>query len=86
MYLLSLKNKPEEGVYAVINDTGKKVLLLFEEYDDADRYSQMLEEQEDTLMKIIEIDKELALATCKLNSYDHIVITPNDIVIPPKYD
>ena len=44
----------------------------------------MLEEQEDAEMDVVEVDDELAIKTCKMYNYKYAVITPNDIVIPPK--
>jgi hypothetical protein len=84
MYLLTLKNKKEEGVYAVDDRRGNLVLFLFEDEDDATRYAMMLEEDEQKEMVVVEIDDDLALKTCKMNNYKYAVITPNDIVIPPK--
>ena len=37
-------------------------------------------------MDIVEVDDELAIKTCKMHNYKYAVITPNDIVIPPKND
>ena len=37
-------------------------------------------------MDIIEVEDELALKTCKRYNYKYAVITPDDIVIPPKND
>ena len=45
MYLLTLRDKKDEGAYAVQDDDGDKVLFLFEEEDDATRYAMMLEMQ-----------------------------------------
>ena len=84
MWLLTLKDGKDEGAYAVQDKYGHKVLFLFEEEDDATRYAMMLEDQEEKEMVIIEVDDELALKTCKLHSYKFAVITPDDIVIPPK--
>ena len=84
MYLLTLKNKKEEGVYAVDDRRGNLVLFLFEDEDDATRYAMMFEEDEQKEMVVVEIDDDLALKTCKMNNYKYAVITPNDIVIPPK--
>tara|TARA_Y100000114_G_scaffold74816_1_gene68598 strand:- start:536 stop:793 length:258 start_codon:yes stop_codon:yes gene_type:complete len=84
MFLLTLKNKREEGVYAVDDLHGNLVLFLFEEEDDATRYAMMLEEDENKEMVVVEIDDDLALKTCKINNYKYAVITPNDIIIPPK--
>ena len=84
MFLLTLKDRKDDGAYAVQNRYGDKVLFLFEDEDDATRYAMMLEEQEDTEMDVVEVDGELAIKTCKMYNYKYAVITPNDIVIPPK--
>ena len=86
MYILTLKTRKEDGAYAVQDKHGDKVLFLFEEEDDADRYAMMLEDDEkyQKEMAVIEVDDELALMTCKRYNYKYAVITPNDIVIPPK--
>jgi len=86
MFLLTLKDKKDEGAFAVQDKYGEKVLFLFEEEDDATRYALMLEDQEEKEMDVIEVDDELAIKTCKLYNYKYAVITPNDIVIPPNND
>ena len=86
VYLLTIDKKQENGAYAVLNRYGEKVLFMFEEEDDADRYAMMLESDEDKKMDVIEIDDALAIMTCKRYNYKYAVITPNDIVIPPKND
>ena len=84
MFLLTLKNRKDDGAYAVQNKKGQKVLFLFEDEDDADRYAMMLEEEEQANMEVVEVVGALAIRTCKLYNYRYAVITPNDIVIPPK--
>ena len=84
MFLLTLKDNKEDGAYAVQNRYGDKVLFLFEEEDDATRYAMMLEDQEDAEMDVVEVDGALAIRTCKLYNYKYAIVTPNDIVIPPK--
>jgi hypothetical protein len=84
MFLLTLKDRKDDGAYAVQNRYGEKVLFLFEEEDDATRYALMLEDQEKTVMDVVEVDDELAIKTCKMYNYRYAVITPDDIVIPPK--
>ena len=86
MFLLTLKDRKDDGAYAVHNNLGEKVLFLFEEEDDATRYALMLEDDEDKEMEIVEVDDELAIKTCILYNYKYAVITPHDIVIPPKND
>jgi hypothetical protein len=84
MFLLTLKDRKDDGAYAVQDQYGHKVLFLFEEEDDATRYALMLEDQEEHEMDIVEVDAELAIKTCRLYNYKYSIITPNDIVIPPK--
>ena len=86
VYLLTLNQKKDNGAYAVLNRYGEKVLFMFEEEDDAERYKLMLESDEDSEMNVIEIDDALAIMTCKRYNYKYAVITPNDIVIPPTND
>ena len=84
MFILTLKDKKEQGADAVQDGYGNHVLFLFEEEDDAERYAMMLHEQDDKEMDLVEVEDELALRTCKMYNYKYSIITPNDIVIPPK--
>ena len=84
MFILTLKDKKEQGAYAVQDGYGNHVLFLFEEEDDAERYAMMLHEQDNKEMDLVEVEDELGLRTCKMYNYKYSIITPNDIVIPPK--
>ena len=84
MFILTLRDKKEQGAYAVQDGSGNHVLFLFEEEDDAESYAMMLENEEDKEMDLVEVDDALALRTCKMYNYRYSIITPNDIVIPPK--
>ena len=84
MYLLTLDSKRDDGAYAVTSDNGDKVLFLFEKEDDAERYAMQLNDQEGSDMVVMEVDGKLAIKTCKVYNYKYAVITPNDIVIPPR--
>ena len=86
MFLLTLKDRKDDGAYAVQDRYGEKVLFLFEEEDDATRYALMLEDQEKKEMEVIEVDDDLAIKTCKVYNYKYAVIKLEDIVIPPKND
>ena len=88
MYLLTLKTRKEDGAYAVQDSQGDKVLFLFEEEDDAERYAMMLEDDDQYKkeMAVIEVDDELAIKTCRMYNYKYTVITPDDFVIPPQND
>jgi hypothetical protein len=85
VFLLTIRDRKDDGAYAVKNKKGEKVLFLFEEEDDAERYAMMLEEDEEPAeMEVVEVDGALAIRTCRLYNYRYAVITSNDIVIPPK--
>ena len=84
MYVLTLKSQDQEGAYAVHNRYGEKVLFLFSHEDDAERYAMQLEDDDNSPMSVIEVDDALAIITCKRYNYKYAVITPNDIVIPPR--
>jgi len=84
MFLLTIKDRKDDGAYAVQNKRGEKVLFLFEEEDDAERYAMMLNEEEDAEMEVVEVDGALAIRTCRMYNYKYAIVTPNDIVIPPK--
>ena len=90
MFLLTLKDKKDEGAYAVPDKQGEKVLFLFEEEDDALRYAMMLEDSDlddyQREMDVIEVEAELAIKTCRMHNYKYSIITPDDFVIPPKND
>ena len=69
MFLLTLKNKKDDGAYAVADDFGEKVLFLFEQEDDAVRYAMMMRdvaETDENPMDVIEVDGELALSLIHL--------------------
>ena len=85
MWLLTLKDRQDDGAYAVQDRYGDKVLFLFEQQDDATRYALMLEVDEvyQKPMEVIEVDTELAINTCKRYNYKYSIITPDDFVIPP---
>ena len=84
MYLLTINQKQDNGAYAVLNRYGEKVLFMFEDEDDAERYAMMLNmDEEDSSLSVIEVDDSLAIMTCKRYNYKYAVITPNDIVVPP---
>ena len=83
MYIITLDGREEEGAYSVKNEDGEQVLYIWEEEDDATRFALMLEDREYPKMSVMEIDDELIIKACELHDYSYIVLTPDDIVIPP---
>ena len=87
MFILSLHGHEGEGAYAVTNDDGHKALYLFEQEDDATRYAGLLEANESIPLTVVQIDDKLAVDTCQKHKYKYVIISEDDIVIPPlNYD
>jgi hypothetical protein len=84
MFILTILGKEDEGAYSVQNEEGEQILYLFEEEDDANRYAMMLEEDDYPKMHVIEVEDDMMIKICESHGYEYIVITPNDIVIPPR--
>lgn len=86
MYILTIQGEDETGAYSVSNDDGDKVLYMFQEEDDADRYAMLMEEEGYPEMNVMEVDDEILYHVCDMNNHEYTIITPNDIVIPPPID
>ena len=85
MWLLTEQGS-REGAYAVKDIANDKVLFLFEQEDDAERYRLQLEENEAGGMEIVEVEEEVAIKACEMYNYKYAIITNNDFVIPPLQD
>ena len=81
MYILTLKTRKEDGAYAVQDKHGDKVLFLFEEEDDADRYAMMLEDDEkyQKEMAVIEVDDVKLTAVATVSAPVEVFILNNDV-------
>jgi hypothetical protein len=86
MFILTISGREDDGAYSVINEDGEKVLYAFEEEDDAVRFAMMLEEDDYPEMHVVEVDGDLLIKVCQFHEHQYVVITPDDIVIPPKDD
>ena len=84
MHLIAVAGREDSGAYAVENRFGQKVLYLFVEEDDAERYAMMLEDRGYPGMTGIEVDDHSAVHVCENNGYRYSIITKDDIVIPPE--
>ncbi len=73
----------QEGAYAVINEYGEKVVFMFEDKDDADRYKDQLEAQGDPPMVVISLKDNVAIAACERTGTRYTIISKDDLVIPP---
>ena len=84
MHLIAVAGREDSGAYAVENRFGQKVLYLFVEEDDAERYAMMLEDRGYPERHVIEVDDHSAVHVCENNGYRYSIITKDDIVIPPE--
>mgnify|MGYP003116836448 CR=1 FL=1 len=84
MFVLTMTGREDEGAYSVTASDGENVLYLFKEEDDAMRYAMMLEDDNYPEMHVIEVEEDSMIKACEVSSTRYAVITPNDIVFPPK--
>lgn len=86
MYVLALKGKEDQGLYAVDNEDGDRVLYIFREEDDAKRFAGLLEADDFPDLSIIEVPEEATVAICEANNYTYVIIEEDDLVVPPALD
>ena len=84
MFILTVHGKEREGAYSTVNEEGEQTLYLFQQEDDAVRYALMLEQEGYPEMHVIEVEDDVMVKTCEVHDYPYVIITPNDIVIPPE--
>ena len=83
MFIVTLEDQPE-GVYSVFDEDLDRVIPIFQDEDDAERYLYMLEEDEDyPPMQVVEIDHHVIITACQERGQKFSIITPDDLLIPP---
>ena len=82
MWILAPKGYKDEGAYAVKDSAGEKVVFLFQERDDCERYGIQLEAKDNFGMDVIEIQDTVAITSCERAKVKYTIISPDDIVIP----
>lgn len=84
MYIISAAEDLSKGAFTIKDNNGESVLCMFTNVDDANRYALQLEDLNYPKTKIVEVDDDIIIKTCEMQDQRYTVITPNDIVIPPK--
>ena len=84
MYILALQGKENEGAYAVNTDKDKPLVYMFLDKDDAVRYAGLLEAEDFPEMSVVEVSDREIIQTCVAHSHEYYVVTPDDIVVPPR--
>ena len=82
MWILAPKGYKDEGAYAVKDSAGEKVVFLFQEHDDCERYGIQLEAKGTSYLQVIEVQDTIAIASCERAKVKFTIISPDDIVIP----
>ncbi len=71
------------GVYATPYQKKGKIVCLFEEEDDAERYIDQLKAKDHGgELQATEVEHDLVLHTCIHHGYKYSIITKNDLIIP----
>ena len=84
MYILAVAGKETEGAYATETDNNKRMVYMFLDKDDAVRYAGLLEADNFPDMSVVEVDDQEIIQACVKHGHDYYVVTPDDIVIPPR--
>lgn len=85
MFILCLKGKENEGAYA-LQSNDERVLLLFEEEEDAERFSGLLEAEDFPQLVTVEVDAEHMVEMCESSGYAYTIVTPDELLIPPSHN
>lgn len=85
MYVIALKDNVKDGLYAVEDKYGNKILYIFSEEDDAERYAGLLEADNYPELAVIEVEEKITMKICEENNYTYTIIDSDDLVIPPDY-
>ena len=84
MYILAVAGKEREGAYAIETDNNKRMVYMFLDKDDAVRYAGLLEADDFPDMSVVEVDDREIIYACVTHGHEYYVVTPDDIVIPPR--
>jgi hypothetical protein len=85
MYILCLRDKENEGAYAVSNGRNERTLLLFSEVEDAIRFAILLEADDFPKMSPVEVDSKSMIEMCENTGYKYTVVAPDELIIPPSH-
>ena len=83
MFVITLKGHPQ-GIYSVFDAKDERIVPLFVEEDDADRYvMQLAEDEENPELEILEAEAEHLINSCRAQNQKYSIITPDDLIVPP---
>ena len=83
MYVITLKDNPQ-GIYSVFDSQEQRIVPIFVEEDDADRYVMALEDDdENPELEVVETEPDQIIHACRSQGQRFSIITPDDFIIPP---
>jgi hypothetical protein len=85
MHILVMEDNDSKGAFSIINDYGEKIILCFDEADDATRYSMMLKEMGFDGINVLEYKEDILIKTCEYIGFKYSKISTHDFVVPPGY-
>lgn len=82
MFLITIKQpNQDQGAYFITDENKDKVLLFFEEEDDALRYAEQISPDNKDI-SVEEYDDQLLRSMCKVTGHKFTIVTENDIIFP----
>ena len=82
MFVLTIANQPE-GVFSLHDDDENRVIPIWTEVDDANRYLMMIQEEDYPDMQVVEMEDHVIIGACQDRGQRFSIITPDDFLIPP---
>ena len=83
MYVITLKDNPQ-GIYSVFDAHEQRIVPIFVEEDDADRYVMALaDDEENPELEVVETEPDHIIHACRSQGQRFSIITPDDFIIPP---
>ena len=83
MYLITLKDN-QQGIYSVFDAQEQRIVPIFVEEDDADRYVMALADyEENPELEVVETEPDHSIHACRSQGQRFSIITPDDFIIPP---
>ena len=83
MYVITLKDNPQ-GIYSVFDSQEQRIVPIFVEEDDADRYVMALaDDEENPELEVVETEPDQIIHACRSQGQRFSIITPDDFIIPP---
>ena len=83
MFIITLKDHPQ-GIYSVFDSKDERIVPIFTEEDDADRYVMQLDVNDDNPeLQVLECEPDQIISACRSQGQKYSIITKDDFIIPP---